>query len=125
MRGVGFGFYALGVLFVIAGMVWGIFMAATGDHAMLSAHAHLNLVGWVTFGLVGTYYTLTPHAAFGRLARIHLGLATVGVVLMVPGIAWVTAGGPEGVAIAGSMVTFAAMLIFAGTVLRHGFGARS
>ena len=124
MRGVGFRFYALGVLCVVLGMIWGIVMAASGDHSMLSAHAHLNLVGWVTFGLIGTYYTLTPQAAEARLARLHLALATLGVVLMVPGIAWVTRGGPEGLAIAGSLITFAAMLIFAVTVLRHGFGAR-
>jgi cbb3-type cytochrome oxidase subunit 1 len=101
----------------------GIFMAASNDHALAGAHAHLNLVGWVTMALFGIYYHLTPKAAAAGLARVHLAVATLGVLLMVPGIAIAILYDQEGLAIAGSLVTFASMLIFLYTVARYGLGA--
>jgi hypothetical protein len=35
------------VIFVIAGMIWGIVMAISVDHTTMPAHAHLNLLGRV------------------------------------------------------------------------------
>lgn len=119
---VPFIFFAAAALCVTGGMVWGIIMAASGDHALASAHAHLNLVGWVTLALFGVYYQLTPQAAATRLAKAHVGLALLGVALMVPGIVMVLTQRGEGVAIAGSMITLASMLVFLFTVVRHGFG---
>lgn len=122
MRGIGFYFFMAAVLCVTLGMFWGIHMAISGDHALAPAHAHLNLVGWVTMGLFGVYYTLTPAAAASRLAKIHLGLAIAGVIVMVPGIAIVLTGGGEGMAAGGSMLTAASMLVFLYTVFKNGIG---
>jgi hypothetical protein len=36
------------VVFALAGMVMGIAMAASHDHSVFPAHAHLNLLGWVS-----------------------------------------------------------------------------
>ena len=36
------------VLAVIVGMIWGIVMAISRDHSAMPAHAHLNLLGWVS-----------------------------------------------------------------------------
>ena len=125
MKGTAFNFFAFAAVCVLVGMLWGIHMAASGDHSMSGAHAHLNLVGWVTMGLFGVYYTLTPHAAATRLAGIHFWIAALGVVLLVPGIAMATTGGTEIVAILGSFVTLASMLVFVYTVFRNGLGARA
>ncbi|MCY0094863.1 hypothetical protein [Hoeflea ulvae] len=104
------------------GMIWGIEMAISGDHMLAPAHAHLNLVGWATLALFGLYYTLTPSAGATLLAKIHLGLAIAGVVVMVPGIAIVLKGGGEAVAATGSMLTAASMLVFLYTVFKNGLG---
>jgi len=122
MRGIGFYFFLAAVLCVTLGMGWGIHMAISGDHLMSGAHAHLNLVGWVTMALFGIYYTLTPAAANSRLAKLHLLIALSGVVVMVPGIAIALKNGGDAIAAAGSMLTAASMLIFAYTVFRHGLG---
>ncbi len=47
------------VLMVIVGMVWGIVMGIGQDHSTLPAHAHLNLLGWVSLFLFGIYYHCT------------------------------------------------------------------
>jgi len=122
MRGIGFYFFIAGVLCITLGMIWGIHMAVSGDHAMAGAHAHLNLVGWVTMGLFGLYYTVTPSAAASGLAKIHLALAVAGVVVMIPGIVITIKGGGDGVVAAGSMLTAASMLVFLYTVFKNGLG---
>lgn len=122
MSNVGTRFFMLAALAVVVGMIWGLQMAATQDHSLKSAHAHLNLVGWVTMAIFGFYYRITPAASGTKLAQIHFWVALVGLVLMVPGIAIATSGGSEGMAIAGSFLSFGSMLIFGYTVLRHGLG---
>jgi hypothetical protein len=123
MRDIAFVFFLAAVLCVTGGMIWGLQMAASGDHTMVGAHAHLNLVGWATMALFGVYYRLTPQAAHGWLPRIHAALAIPGVLVMVPGIALASTGGSPGLAIAGSFLTFGSMAVFLFTVSRHGFGA--
>jgi hypothetical protein len=123
MRDIAFIFFLAAVLCVTGGMIWGLQMAASNDHTMVGAHAHLNLVGWATMALFGLYYRVTPQAARGWLPRVHATLGIPGVLVMVPGIAIATTGGSPGLAIAGSFLTFGSMAVFLFTVIRHGFGA--
>jgi hypothetical protein len=124
MRDVAFVFFLAAVLSVVSGMLWGIQMAISHDHLLAPAHAHLNLVGWVTLALYGVYYRLTPPANNGRLARLHAGVAIPGVVVMVVGIALVRNGGSPVIASVGAILSVISAGIFLVTVLRHGFGVR-
>lgn len=118
MRGVAFWFFASGVVYVTLGMFFGIWMSASQDHTLAGAHAHLNLVGWVTMALFGVFYHLVPSAAASRLAKVHFAVATVGVWFMVPGIALAIMGQSELPVIIGSFATAASMLLFLYIVLR-------
>lgn len=118
MRGIAFWFLMLGILSALAGMVWGIQMAATGDHTLSPAHGHLNLVGWVSLGIFAFYYHTVPAAGVSRLAKVHLALATLGLIIMVPGIAMAISGSGEALAKVGSLVVLLSMLTFALVVLR-------
>lgn len=117
MQGTAFRFFATAVVFVIIGMAWGIHMSATGNHLYAPAHAHLNLLGWVTMALFGVYYHLVPSAGASRLALIHYGVATLGVLLITPGIVMALDGTGEGLAKAGSVLTILSMLIFLWVVI--------
>jgi len=125
MKGIAYNFFLVAVISVTLGMMWGIQMSATNDHLLSPAHAHLNLIGWVTMGLFGIYYVLTPHAAQATLARIHFWLALAGLVVIVPGIVMAIREVGETLAILGSFLTLASMLVFGWTVLRNGIGARA
>ncbi len=118
MRGISFWFFMTAIVYVMLGMIWGIIMAATGDHTLAAAHAHLNLVGWVTLALFGIYYHLVPAAGEHLLAKVHFAVATAGVVLIVPGIAMALTGAGELLAKVGSVLTLASMLLFAVVVFR-------
>lgn len=64
-------FFRLAILYLLAGVALGLFMAASHDHSMFPAHAHLNLLGWVTMSLFAIFYRLVPAAAQGKLAKVH------------------------------------------------------
>lgn len=112
MKGIGLLFFASGVIYVSIGMLWGIQMGSTQDFTLAPAHAHLNLVGFVTMSLMGIFYHLTPRAAASILSRVHFGLATLGVWTMVPGIALAETGQGEALVIVGSLLTAGAMAVF-------------
>ncbi|MDP3859968.1 MAG: cbb3-type cytochrome c oxidase subunit I [Phaeovulum sp.] len=119
MRGVSLWFVATGSVFVTLGMLGGIAMAVSSDHTLAPAHAHLNLVGWVTMALFGIYYHLVPAAADTRLARVHYTIATAGVLAMVPGIILAVLQRNDVLVAVGSLLTLGSMLIFVFTVFRH------
>lgn len=112
MRGVALWFFTSAVVYVTLGMMFGIWMSASHDHGLASAHAHLNLVGWVTMALFGVYYHLVPAAAEGRLAVLHFALATIGLWLLVPGIVLAIQRTTEILAVLGSFATLASMGLF-------------
>ncbi|MFZ5964402.1 hypothetical protein ACOXXX_15765 [Thalassococcus sp. BH17M4-6] len=118
MKGISFGFLVIGVISVIIGMGWGIQMSASGDHVLAPAHAHLNLLGWVSMAIFAFYYHLVPGAMDGWLPKAHFALAVVGLVLIVPGIVFAILETGETLAKIGSLLTLLSMLTFLAVVLR-------
>lgn len=82
MPRVSFAFFAVAALYGLAGMVWGNQMGASGDHSAHAAHAHLNLLGWVTLSIMGAFYALAGGRAPSRLAWGNLALSAAGAALM-------------------------------------------
>jgi hypothetical protein len=78
--------FQVAVLFVLTGMVWGLQMAISKDHSAFPAHAHLNLLGWVSLFLFGIYYRLNPTVDRTRAALVQVGVWSVGVVIMAVGV---------------------------------------
>jgi hypothetical protein len=115
-----FRFLLVAVCAALCGMAAGIFMAAAGDFTLAPAHAHLNLLGWVSMALYGLFYHAVPEAAAGWLPRTHFWVATAGLVIMVPALGWLLLGHPgvEPVIGVGSLLTVAAMGMFGAVVLR-------
>jgi len=73
-------FFTIAALCGLAGMVWGSWMGNTHDHAMMPAHAHLNLLGWVTLSIMGGFYAL-PGNGPGVLAWVNFVLSALGAIL--------------------------------------------
>jgi len=77
-------FFITGGLLLLGGMVLGEYMGANEDFALAPLHAHINLLGWVTLALFGTFYALTKETYSPRLAWTNFILSSVGVLTMVP-----------------------------------------
>jgi len=121
-------FFALGVVCVLIGMVFGMWMGATHDFVAAPAHAHLNLLGWVTMGLFGTFYALTRDTLSPKLAWANFALSALGVIVLVPALALMLMNGNDpayepGVT-AGSVLSFLGMAVFAVSAFRELMRAR-
>ncbi len=79
-------YFKTAILFLIVGIGMGLNMAISQDHSVIGAHAHCNLLGWVTMAIFGGYHALNPRKAERRLAMIQYYVYTAGVVLMVPSL---------------------------------------
>jgi hypothetical protein len=119
MKSLSFSFIMLASLFAIAGMGFGIYMAISQDHSMAPAHAHNNLIGFVTMALYGIYYALVPAAAATRLAAIHFWIALLGALTFGPGLILVFTGQGEWLVQIASIASIIAMVIFAYTVFAN------
>ena len=108
------------VVFAIAGMAMGIAMAASHDHSVMPAHAHLNLLGWVSLFLIGIYYKFKPSMNESRVALIQVGLWVIGTVVLTTGVAAIYLGYAFGepVATVGSLIILAGMVDFATLAFR-------
>jgi len=108
-------FFRTAIVFLIVGIAIGLHMSISQNHNVIGAHAHINLLGWVTSALFGGYYALNPAKAQGRLPLIQYGIYTVGVAVMGISLYLLLSGNAamEPVVAVSSLVTFAGVLIFA------------
>ena len=109
------------VLLALVGMVWGIVMAISLDHSAMPAHAHLNLLGWVSLFLFGIFYHLHPAMDRNRLAFAQVGVWIVATVILTIGVALVHTGRVIGdpIAAIGSLLVLADMVLFGWLVFRR------
>jgi hypothetical protein len=120
MPAVSKAFFIAGALCALVGMIWGTVMGASGDHSLSPAHAHLNLLGFVTLSIMGGFYALKGEG--GRLAWVNLALSAGGAVVMAPMLAYLLGNVaergpvvgplmmiPEGMCIAGLLVFIVAI----------------
>jgi peptidoglycan/LPS O-acetylase OafA/YrhL len=108
------------VVLVVAGMIWGILMAVTNDHSSLPAHAHLNLLGFVSLFLFGIYYHLHPALERSRIALTQAWVWIAGTIVLALGIGLEHSGHEIGdpIAAVASLVVLADMLVFGWLVFR-------
>ena len=109
------------VLMAVAGIAWGIVMAVSHNHAAMPAHAHLNLLGWVSLFLFGIFYHLHPAIDASRIAIAQVCIWIVATVAATVGVGLLTAGHETGepIAAVSSPILLADMLLFGWLVYRR------
>jgi hypothetical protein len=112
-------FFAVAPLYVLIGMLLGIYMGASEDFKLYPAHAHLNLLGWVTMALYGTFYALARDAS-RKFAWTTFWLNNAGVIILFPSLVMVLKFGeqPQYIVplVAGEFLVFGAMACFTASV---------
>jgi hypothetical protein len=121
-------FFLFGVVCVLAGMALGMRMGATENMTLAAAHAHLNLVGWATMALYGTFYALTRETKLLWLPRINFALSALGTIVMIGFLVPFLSNGNEPKYIPGMVVgevlTVLGMVTFGISVVREMFRER-
>src|SRR5688572_13682800 len=112
--------FIVAVLAALTGMGLGIFMAVRQDFSLAPAHAHINLLGWVTLALLGLYHRGVERPG-NRLAWTQVGCAVAGFVLMTGGLAAYLATHDAAfvpVLMVGALLSIAAMALFLAVLIR-------
>ena len=105
-------FIGLGLLCLVIGMSFGMWMGANQNFQFADAHAHWNLLGFVTSTLYGLIHRSQPQLARSRLAWPQFGLHTVGVLCAGPGVMLAIAARNDTLAIIGGALVLLAALTF-------------
>lgn len=116
MTGLASRFFGSALIYAVLGMTLGLVMGMTEDHAQMPTHAHILVVGWVSFALFGFFYHLFPAAASSRLAAVHFWLAEASLLILLAGLVQIFGGRPEAgqpFAAAGSVGLLSSMILFA------------
>jgi cbb3-type cytochrome oxidase subunit 1 len=116
-------FVATGAVLGGLGMVMGIAMGVSEDFTLSPAHAHLNLVGWVSLVLFGLAYRVEL-AKTGSLATVHYWMASLGAIVLPLGIYVSMVRNQPAIAIIGAILSLASMVIFIVNVWRAPHGAQ-
>ncbi len=121
-------FFFLGGLLLLAGMSLGQYMGAHEDFTLAPVHAHINLLGWVTLALYGTFYALTRETYSPRLAWTNFALSAIGVLSMAPLLGIMLTSGDHAtygplLGISGGFAMLG-LLVFLYSVVRELFRAR-
>lgn len=120
MPRISYAFFSLAALCGALGTLWGEHMGRTGDHSSFTAHAHLNLVGWVSMAVMGGFYALAAGKYPRWLAWCNFGLQAIGAACLTIGMFYIMAMGDRSyvpAVIAGSAATILSMVAFLAAVL--------
>lgn len=123
-------FFLVAALLLLGGMSLGEYMGAHEDFALAPLHAHINLLGWVTLALYGTFYALTKDTYSPRIAWINFAFSVAGILAMIP-VLYLVLSTPDGAAnygpIAGAAggVAMLGLLVFLVAVFREMTRARA
>lgn len=69
----------LAVIYFIIGIAIGLYMSAAIDLRWGAAHAHVNVVGWLSTGLIGVIYSVYPKAGNSGLGKASFWLYNIGL----------------------------------------------
>jgi hypothetical protein len=109
-----------------AGMALGIHMGMTQDFSLAPAHAHMNLLGWVTMMLYGLYHRGAPQDA-RALRWLQVGLGGAGFPVFTVGLAVYLHTGNDSLfafVLTGTLACFAAMILFVAILVRDALRQR-
>lgn len=116
-------FLRLAMIYALIGLAIGVWMGATEDFRIRSAHAHLNLLGYVSMFIYGLFYRVVPKAAGDAFAAAHFWLANITLIALIPLVALINLRVAPSVVgpILGltTIVTWSTMALFAAIVFRN------
>lgn len=112
-------FIGLGLIFLVVGMAFGMWMGIAHHLEFAAAHAHWNLVGFVTSCLYGLIHRAYPRLAESKLTWPQCVIHVTGVLIFSPGIILAITAQQEIGAIVGGSLIIAAALMFLWIYFTH------
>ena len=107
---MGVRFLKIAVVYLFIGALLGLAMGLSQKFTLAPVHAHLLLLGWASFALVGLLYHLYPAAGDTKLARIHFWLHNLGLPVFMVALGMLLTGHES----AGPVVGLSALVVILG-----------
>ncbi|MEZ5850820.1 MAG: hypothetical protein R3D68_09275 [Hyphomicrobiaceae bacterium] len=119
MIGAARGFLTAGIAYGILGILVGLHMAVGHDHGQRPTHAHILVIGWVSFFLFGLFYLHFGDAVRRWLTILHFWLAQLAMLGLTVGLWLLYSGKPqyEAIAAVSSIAYGVSFLVFAAAAL--------
>jgi cbb3-type cytochrome oxidase subunit 1 len=119
MNGIARGFLISAITYGVLGMLLGLHMGITHNHGQMPTHAHIMVIGWVSFFLFGIYYLQFGKITSRALSLVHFWTAQAAFVALASGL-WLIYSGRnqfEPVAAISSTAYALSFLVFAAAAL--------
>ncbi|MBI1173000.1 hypothetical protein GC209_16530 [bacterium] len=106
-------YLVIGSLYLIVGIVLGMYMGGKQDFTLAPVHAHINLLGFTLMTLFGIAYRVMPHMADNMLAKVQFWAHQIGGLVLLIGLFLLMSGRmPESTA--AMVMPLSEMLVFVG-----------
>lgn len=109
-------FVMTGLGYAIAGLVLGIYMAASKNHGQLVTHAHIMLLGFVVSFVYGVCHKLWLNNSTSRLAMVQYYVHQVGTLFLLTGL-FLFYGRLVDITVIEPVLSIASMVVLAGLIL--------
>lgn len=76
----------IAVIYLLIGVLFGMFMHITLQLQWKATHAHINLVGWLTTAVFGIIYTIYPRMGNSKLSVVHFWIHNIGLPILLLGM---------------------------------------
>jgi len=86
MRGIARAFFISALVYGMLGLLLGIHMAIRQDRAQLPTHAHIMVIGWLSFAVFGFFYHFFGQAMPQLLASLHFWVAEASLIVIVAAV---------------------------------------
>jgi cbb3-type cytochrome oxidase subunit 1 len=113
MGNMGVRLIKISVVYLVIGILMGMYMSIAHTYTLTPVHVHVNLLGWAAMMGAGILYHLFPEAGSSRLGVWHFGLHNIGLPIMMLALSFVVYGNDSfvlGIIVGSTLVTIAIIL---------------
>ena len=120
MQRLDYSYVLISLVWLVCGMIFGIWLGITEQFNFANSHAHTNLVGFTISALFGLMHHAFPGLAASRIAKLQFYVYQVGALMLVTGKMMADAGGDLTLVKIGSLVTVTGTAMMLWMFVSHG-----
>lgn len=113
----------ISVIYFAVGLAFGLFMHYTTEFQWTATHAHMNIIGWLSTGVIGIIYSIYKEASETQLAKAQFWLYNLGLPFLFVGMMMVYFDVPswlfELCVSGGSIAVAISVVLFVMNVFKH------
>lgn len=111
----------LAALYLLVGVLFGLHMGKSHDFSLAPVHAHINLLGWATMGVMGLLHYVFAKQLVNRIAVVQFWLQQIATPVMMVALTLLLKGHTDMEPLVGisSIAVGIAVLLFVYNVMRN------